>query len=99
MAAGTLLLMFDSSWRQEDTQTANIIVQYDGGSPVEVMRWESELGDLTFLKPDANNENVTVELNNPAGAMEMIITFGMLDAGNDWWWAIDNVEVIGNIAE
>jgi hypothetical protein len=25
----------------------------------------------------------------------MVITFGMLDAGNDWWWAIDNVEVIG----
>jgi hypothetical protein len=99
MTAGTLLLRFDSSWRQEDTQTANIIVQYDGGSPVEVMRWESELGDSTFFKPDANNENVTVELNNPAGAMEMFITFGMLDAGNDWWWAIDNVEVIGNIAE
>jgi len=33
-------------------------------------------------------------LNNPAGAQEMVITFGMLDAGNDWWWAIDNVKVI-----
>ncbi|MGY8687722.1 MAG: hypothetical protein ACKVHP_08315, partial [Verrucomicrobiales bacterium] len=23
----------------------------------------------------------------------MVITFGMFDAGNDWWWAIDNIDV------
>ncbi|MFC1604928.1 LamG-like jellyroll fold domain-containing protein [Planctomycetota bacterium] len=92
--AGTLRLTFDSSWRQEDTQTASIAVQYDNGEPIEVLRWESELGDPVFFKPDAINETVTVELSNPTGAQEMVITFGMLDAGNDWWWAIDNVEVI-----
>jgi hypothetical protein len=81
--AGTLWLAFDSSWRQEDTQTANVTVQFDGGDPIEVLRWESELGDPAFFKPDATNETVVVELNNPAGAQEMVITFGMLDAGND----------------
>jgi len=94
LEAGTLRLKFDSSWRQEDTQTANVTVSYDGGAPIEVLCWESELGDPAFFKLDATNETVTVELNNPAGATEMVITFGMLDAGNDWWWAIDNVEVI-----
>ncbi|MHC4227318.1 MAG: hypothetical protein ACYSW0_07785, partial [Planctomycetota bacterium] len=95
MMAGTLRLSFDSSWRREDTQTANITVSFDGGAAVEVLRWESEGGDPAFLKDDATNEAVTVDLNNPAGAAEMVITFGMLDAGNDWWWAIDNVEVTG----
>ena len=23
----------------------------------------------------------------------MVITFGYFDAGNDWWWAIDNLKV------
>jgi len=31
----------------------------------------------------------------------MVITFGMLNAGNNWWWAIDNVKVtsIAGVAE
>jgi hypothetical protein len=95
MQAGTLQLKFDSSWRQEDTQTVSITAQFDGGAPIEILRWESEGGDPAFLKPDATNETVAVDLNNPSGAGEMVITFGMLDAGNDWWWAIDNVEVVG----
>ena len=92
--AGTLWLTFDSSWRHEDTQTASVAVQFDNENPTEILRWESEGGDPAFFKPDATNETVAVELNNPAGAQEMVITFGMLDAGDDWWWAIDNVEVI-----
>ena len=95
--AGTLRLRFDSSWRREDTQTAQITVQYDGADPVEVMRWESEGADTGFLKDDATNETVTIDLNNPEGATDLVITFGMLDAGNDWWWAIDNLEVIGEL--
>ncbi|MHC4351957.1 MAG: LamG domain-containing protein [Planctomycetota bacterium] len=95
MQAGTLKLKFDSSWREWDMQTANVTVQFDGGAPIEVMRWESAGGDPALLKPDATNEAVTVDLDNPGGAGQMVITFGVLDAGNDWWWAIDNVEVIG----
>ena len=41
----------------------------------------------------APNETVLVDLANPAGASELVIKFGMFDAGNDWWWAIDNVVV------
>ena len=95
MQADTLKLKFDSSWRQWDMQTASVTVQFDGAAPIEVMRWESSGGDPALLKPDATDEAVTVDLNNPAGAAEMIITFGVLNAGDDWWWAIDNVEVIG----
>ncbi len=97
--AGTLQLMFDSSWRQEDTQTATISVRYDGGDPEIVLLWESELGDPAFFKADAINERVTVDLKNPEGTQTVEITFGMVDAGNDWWWAIDNVEVVGSFAD
>ncbi|MFH1718260.1 MAG: LamG domain-containing protein [Planctomycetota bacterium] len=92
---GKLQLKFDSSWRREDTQTANIIVQFDGGDPIEVLRWESEGGNPSFLKDDAVSEAVTVNIDRPAAARKMVVTFGMLDAGNDWWWAIDNVQVSG----
>ncbi len=32
-------------------------------------------------------------LNNPAGAAIAVLRFRLSDAGNDWWWAIDNIEV------
>lgn len=89
-AADTVVLRFDSSWRAEAPQKTNVRVAYDGGTPVEVLRWESE-GPL--LHPDNVNETVTLPLHNPAGAQSMVITFGYLDAGNNWWWAIDNLEV------
>ncbi|MHC4626082.1 MAG: LamG domain-containing protein, partial [Planctomycetota bacterium] len=93
--AGTIQLKFDSSWRREDTQTANITVQFDGGDPVEVLRYESEGADTGFVKDDAVNEAVTVEIDRPAAAKKMVVTFGMTEAGNDWWWAIDNVQISG----
>ncbi|MEO8425816.1 MAG: CHRD domain-containing protein [Verrucomicrobiota bacterium] len=90
--ANTLVLNFDSSWRDEPTQTANIRVSYDGGAPIEVLRWESVEGGPNF-HDDNVNETVTVPLQNPAGATSMKITFGYFDTLNNWWWAIDNLEV------
>jgi hypothetical protein len=55
------------------------------------MQWDSFAGP-TF-KPDATNERVELNLANPAGAQTVQIQFQMLDARNNWWWAIDNVEV------
>ncbi|MBW7992102.1 MAG: S8 family peptidase [Planctomycetes bacterium] len=94
--AGTLQLKFDSSWRPEFDdnyhQTANITASFDGGDPVEVMLWESDEASANY-KPYATNETVTIDLQNPAGAESVVLTFGLFDAGNDWWWAIDNVEI------
>ncbi len=94
--AGSASLDFDSSWRPEfDSnyhQTGNITVSYDGGAPVEVLRWESDSGSALF-HPDAPNEHISLPLDNPDGASDMVLTFGLFDAGNDWWWAVDNIEV------
>jgi len=95
--AGTVQLKFDSSWRPEfDSnyhQTASITASFDGGDPAEVLLWESDEASPNY-KPYATNETVIVDLGNPEGAATVVLTFGLFDAGNDWWWAIDNVQVI-----
>jgi len=109
ITANTMFLVFDSSWRPEamddagpdglstNNQTGVITVAYDGGQPIEVLRWDSVSGSATY-HPDSQNESKTVVLNNPAGAQQMVLTIGLLYAGNDWWWAIDNVVVNAGIA-
>ncbi|WP_374385200.1 Ig-like domain-containing protein [Dongia sp.] len=92
--AGTATVTFDSSWRREDNQKAVLTVSFDGGAPIELMRWTSDPTDPDF-KADATNENITFALNNPAGATSAVISFGVIDGGNDWWWAIDNIAVQG----
>ena len=63
---------------------------------MEKLRWESIAGPN--FHPDAENEKVSILLNNPAGATNMVIKIGALKAANDWWWAFDNLEVnIGDI--
>ncbi|MDQ7249752.1 Ig-like domain-containing protein [Dongia sedimenti] len=94
IAAGTATLTFDSSWRREDNQKAVLTVSYDGGAPIELLRWTSDPSDPDF-KADATDEAVTIALNNPVGASSAVISFGVIDGGNDWWWAIDNIAVEG----
>ncbi|MEQ8848028.1 hypothetical protein [Botrimarina sp.] len=105
----TLALQFDSSWRPEgrdedpdgpgplpqgaNNQTAVIRVAYDGGPfQTEVLRWDSD-SSSPFFKPDATNETPTVDIPLPAGTSSLALEFGLIDAGNDWWWAIDNLGV------
>ena len=90
----TIIVRFDSSWRPEDSQTATITARFDDREPVEVMRWESG-GSSPFYHDHNTSEMVTVYAARPAGAKKMVLTFGYFNANNNWWWAIDNVEVIG----
>ena len=83
-------LSFDSSWRDENNQKVRIEVSFDGGAPVEVLRWTSDPADPNF-HDDMVNEAVAVSINNPTSASEMVVSFVMFDAKNNWWWAIDNV--------
>ena len=86
---GSLVLIYDSSWRQEP-QTGEVTVSFDGGDPIT----------LLTLTPDtqtAYNETVTLELNNPAGAKTAVITW-QYSGHNNWWWAIDNILVSTKLA-
>jgi len=97
--AGTVQLMFDSSWRPEfDSdyhQTGNITASFNGAEPIEVLLWESDPSSPNFKDDNSTNETITVDLENPPWATNVVLTFGLYDAGNDWWWAIDNVKVTG----
>ncbi|MCP4451655.1 MAG: discoidin domain-containing protein, partial [Planctomycetes bacterium] len=94
--AGTVQLRFDSSWRPEFDdnyhQSANLTVSFDGAEPIELFRWVSDSGDGNY-KESATNETIVLDIDNPAEASSMVLTFGLFDAGNDWWWAIDNIVV------
>jgi hypothetical protein len=96
---GTVKLQFDSSWRPEydDSyhQTANITVSFDGAEPIEVLLWESNSTSPNYKDDNSTNETIVLDIPNPAGATSMVVTFGLFDAGNDWWWAIDNIVVTG----
>ena len=92
VAADTITLTFDSSWRAEAPQQVRIMVSYDGAAPVEVMRWTSS---GATAHADATDETVVLNLANPAGAHSAVVSFEMIKAGNDWWWAIDNIAVDG----
>ena len=95
---GSLNLRFASSWRPEFDdnyqQTGNLVVSFDDGSSQELLLWESD-GASDDFKADATNEIVELSIDHPEGAKTMQITWGLFDAGNDWWWAIDNIELTG----
>ena len=105
VAAGTAVLNFYSSWRDEDVQRAIVSVSYDGGAFNEVLNWSSNPADPEVgpngsgnqfgFKNDASNEIISLALDNPANAMTMQVRFDMPIAGNDWWWAVDDVLVTG----
>ncbi|TCR68333.1 Ig-like domain-containing protein [Bosea sp. BK604] len=87
-------LTFDSSWRQETYQEARVIVTFDNGQTVELMHWNSgRAGAGGVFKADATNETVTLTIDIPEGATTATIGFDMVNAGNNWWWAIDNIAV------
>ena len=92
-----------SSWRPEVDQKATLTAIYDTGDPVEVLRYESQStieGDVPnpFFKDDATNEALTLDLMNPAGASSVQLEFRLFDAGNNWWWAFDNLQVFTGAA-
>jgi len=107
LTVNSVFMKFDSSWRPEaqddcggaewppcpatNNQTAIITASFNGGAPVQVMKWDSIAGP-TF-HPDSENEVVTILLNNPSGATNVVLKFGMVNAANDWWWALDNIQV------
>ena len=83
-AAGSLVLTYDSSWRQEP-QNGKVTVAFDGGAAVTLL-------ELTPDTPTAYNETVSLNLDNPAGAQTAVISWEK-QGHNNWWWAIDNITV------
>jgi hypothetical protein len=118
VAPGAARLIFDSSWRPEDSMAGEVLVSFNGGAFAPIRTYASVQEDGT-PDPDPSgdntswtkitdgvaqvgpilaqtallNETVDIPVNNPAGATSMQVRWRMLDAGNDWWWATDNIQV------
>ncbi|MCX5690436.1 MAG: hypothetical protein NTV94_11750 [Planctomycetota bacterium] len=93
IASGSLQVAFDSSWRPEAAQAARLTATFDSGESAVLLAWESAAGPA--FHADAPNERLLLEVANPAGAGSVVLTFAMLNARNNWWWAIDNLQVSG----
>jgi hypothetical protein len=98
---GTIQLMFDSSWRPEFDddyhQSGIVTASFNGQEELDLLLWLSDPSSPNY-KDDSltsRNETVVVNVDNPPWATSMVLKFGMFDAGNDWWWAIDNIKVTG----
>lgn len=102
--ADSITIKFDSSWRPEDSQNARLYAAFDGDPEIDILTMRSQGIATEFIAPndkidelfnDLENVNETLELTipNPKGAKEMVVTWEMTDATNDWWWAIDNIEI------
>ncbi|RKU26911.1 hypothetical protein C6497_12765 [Candidatus Poribacteria bacterium] len=105
-AAKSLVLSLDSSWRPYDNQTAEITVSFDGGKEEQILLFassgEQTLVTIPTLRKNREklndlkqvNESLEIPIDNPADAAKMVISFSLTDAKNDWWWAIDNIELV-----
>ncbi|MEW6233984.1 MAG: PQQ-binding-like beta-propeller repeat protein [Candidatus Omnitrophota bacterium] len=87
-----LFLYFDSHYRQEKPQEAQVLVSFDGKPDIVLLHYHSG--------PDSNNqgedrENQLLVLTIPAPTNDgaMVIKWKIFNAGNNWYWAIDNVKV------
>jgi hypothetical protein len=95
IAAGSVALNFDSSFRPYEVMTALVDVSFDGGASFTnllTLNGANSGGDSSLQRA---NESLSLPIDNPSGG-EMIVRFGLIDTDNDWWWAVDNVAVTGN---
>jgi hypothetical protein len=69
-------------------------VSFDGGEPLVLLKWDSKACSSHY-HPIRENEKVHLPLPNPQGATTMRVEFGLTESGNNWWWAVDAVEITG----
>ena len=91
----SITLNFDSSFRPYDAQTGLVDVSFDGGttfSNLLTLNTAAVPGGTSSL--DRVNETISLNLGASAGDNSAILRFGFTDADNDWWWAVDNIDVV-----
>ncbi|MFD7576302.1 NEW3 domain-containing protein, partial [Streptomyces sp. NPDC059810] len=82
----TLRVDFDSHYRQEGDQKAEVRAVFDSGEEQIVLRYGPG-------SADAENTAVGKDLAVPPGARAVTLRFRMYDAGNNWYWAVDHIRL------
>lgn len=103
VAANSVVLEFDSSFRPENiarpnNQTGIIEVSYDEGTTWSNLLTLDTTNTSHIIDPPASNinERRVVAIDN-LDTGTMTLRFG-LTGTNDYWWAIDNVEIRGDVS-
>ncbi|MDP0491861.1 MAG: immunoglobulin domain-containing protein [Verrucomicrobiota bacterium JB023] len=94
----SVVLSFDSSWRYEGAQKAQTEISFDGGESWEPLLIFSSATNSADFKDHATNDTISLPVFNPSEASSMMVRFSLVDAGNNWWWAVDNLSVTGDVA-
>jgi MYXO-CTERM domain-containing protein len=94
VAANSVILGFDSSFRVEGNQTALVDVTFDGTNFINLLTYNSSL----LTDGDTINALHALQVNNPSSGT-MSFRFSLVNAENNWWFAVDNVSVTGTIPE
>jgi len=92
----TARLEFDSSWRPEGAQFANLEYSLDGGPYALLHAFDlAYSGGIDGSLTKANEHFVRDIPNVGAAKLDVRIAY---TAGNNWWFAVDNVVVTGTRA-
>ncbi|NEB77287.1 nucleotide pyrophosphatase [Streptomyces sp. SID14478] len=78
-------LTYTTFYRQESPQKGEVLVSYDGGSPVSVKTYTADVPSRTE----------TLALSVPSGATRAKVRF-RYTGGNNWFWTIDGVKISGS---
>jgi hypothetical protein len=90
--AKSVVIAFASSFRAEEPEIATLDVTFDGVNFTNLLTYDAN------VLPDAAlfNDPISLPVDNPSSG-NMRFRFGMNNASNDWWWAVDNVVVTGDV--
>ncbi|WP_158880467.1 alkaline phosphatase family protein [Amycolatopsis anabasis] len=80
---GTAKIGYVTHYLQEGSQIAEVSVSFNGGADQVVKKYTAD------ARATVESLNVAV----PAGATSMVVKFRYYNAGNNWYWAIDDLKV------
>ncbi|MET8567532.1 phosphocholine-specific phospholipase C [Streptomyces sp. NPDC004783] len=89
----TLYLGFDSHYRQESPQEAEVVLEFDSGATARLLHYSSASSGNTNQGTDQQNRLVRLSCPVPSGATSAKAKFRIFNAGNNWFWAIDNIRL------
>ena len=92
-----LYLGFASHYKQEDNQTAQVILTFDNGQQQTIVKYDGNVasdnhGDHVL------NKYETRKIQVPQDAKTMQIEWKLNNAKNNWFWAIDDIKVDNELA-
>ena len=85
-ASNTIQIGFDSSFRTEDSMTGVLDVSFDGGATFANLLTLAVSPSLPSSSLLRANERITFQTARTGD--DLVVRFGVVNAGNDWWWAV-----------